>query len=317
MIPGGWLIDRRGPKFALAIVVFGSAAFVALTATVGFASNAATAIALLLVIRSLMGMLSSPLHPAAATAVSLDIPPARRSAANGLITGAALLGIACTYVVFGKLIDWFDWPGAFLITSMVTLGLGVLWMMYGPRREDAAYGSPSVARELTSDLNSERTLSFAWLSRHKNLILLTASYGAVGYFQYLFFYWMHHYFQRSAQAGRRLQSLLCEHPALGHGAGNAAGRMPLRPNPQELWLASGSASAGRYGHVRPVPCCSGWAFERPSRCGSSPGYRLPWACWAWQKGRFGSRPSKSVVRAAVFPRRSSTPAAMPAASSHR
>src|SRR6185436_1712168 len=28
----------------------------------------------------------------------------------------------------------------------------------------------------------------------RNLVLLTLSYAAVGYFQYLFFYWLHYYF---------------------------------------------------------------------------------------------------------------------------
>src|SRR5437588_3614878 len=44
MTPGGWLIDRVGPRLALAVMGFGSAAFVALT---GLAALGPTAVAML------------------------------------------------------------------------------------------------------------------------------------------------------------------------------------------------------------------------------------------------------------------------------
>jgi MFS family permease len=198
MIPGGWLIDWRGPRFSLAVVCFGSAVFIVLTASVGLASSALVALPLFLAIRASMGMLSAPLHPAAAKAVGLDIPLNRRSGANGLVTGAALLGIASTYIVFGRLIDWFDWPGAFLVAASATAVLGWLWARYGaaaPSPSDASHSASTALREPSS------TASGSFLARHKNLILLTLSYAAVGYFQYLFFYWMHYYFESVLELG--------------------------------------------------------------------------------------------------------------------
>lgn len=192
MIPCGWLIDRRGPKFALGMVWFGSALFVALTAAVSLVSTATAAIALVLVIRSLMGVVSAPLHPGAATAVGLYLPPAQRSKANGFVTGAALLGIAATYPLFGWMIDQLGWPAAFLVMSLVTAGFGGLWMIYGPRR--STHAVPEVARNVAPDQASTTSLSVPPWLRHRNLALLTLSYGAIGYFQYLFFYWVHHYF---------------------------------------------------------------------------------------------------------------------------
>src|SRR5437667_4125879 len=41
MIPGGWLIDGRGPRFALACMGLGSALFCALTGAIGFGLFAA------------------------------------------------------------------------------------------------------------------------------------------------------------------------------------------------------------------------------------------------------------------------------------
>src|SRR5436189_6388576 len=57
MIPGGWLIDRRGPRFALAWMGFGSALFCAFTGGIGFGFLPASQVWLgLLVVRSLMGL---------------------------------------------------------------------------------------------------------------------------------------------------------------------------------------------------------------------------------------------------------------------
>src|SRR6185295_1872979 len=69
MIPGGWLIDRRGPRFALACMGFGSALFCVFTGWIGLVILPATQVWFaLLLVRSLMGLLSAPLHPGAARA---------------------------------------------------------------------------------------------------------------------------------------------------------------------------------------------------------------------------------------------------------
>ena len=67
MIPGGWLIDRRGPRLALTCMGLGSALCCALTGGIGFGFLAAGQVWLaLLVVRSLMGLMTTPLHPGAA-----------------------------------------------------------------------------------------------------------------------------------------------------------------------------------------------------------------------------------------------------------
>jgi len=92
MIPGGWLIDRRGPRFALASMGLGSALFCAFTGGIGFGVVAAGSVWFaLLVVRSLMGLLSVPLHPGAARAAGNWFPPEQQSLANGLITRASSL----------------------------------------------------------------------------------------------------------------------------------------------------------------------------------------------------------------------------------
>jgi ACS family D-galactonate transporter-like MFS transporter len=191
MVPGGLLIDRFGSHTSLMIVSFGSALFVALTGMVGLAFRDSVSVLLaLLLVRGMMGVLSAPLHPALARSVAHWVPPRNGSRTNGLVNGAALVGIAVTPLLFGALIDRFDWPAAFLIMAVVTTALGAAWTVY-------AADKTSTESELTAEgVPQERVTprSLLALFRHRGLMLLTISYGCVGYFQYLFFYWMNYYF---------------------------------------------------------------------------------------------------------------------------
>lgn len=194
MIPGGSLIDRRGPKFALVCMGLGSALFCAFTGGIGFGIFAVGQVwCALLIVRSLMGLLSAPLHPGAARAAGNWFPIEQQSLANGLITGASILAYAAVHPIFGSLIDRFDWPLAFVITGGATAVLAVGWWMF-------AADTPLASQEsrLASTLAAESQSAVAPVGSSegsgRNLLFLTLSYAAVGYFQYLFFYWLHYYF---------------------------------------------------------------------------------------------------------------------------
>jgi len=194
MIPGGLLIDRLGARAALMTVGFGSAFFVAMTGIVGLSfQDAGSVLIALLIVRGLMGIVSAPLHPSLARSVGNWVAPKERSRTNGLVNGSALLGIAMTPPGFGALIDRFDWPAAFLIMGGLTAGLALVWTTYATNRP------------VETDLEAVATLPeeaieplVAWhlLFTQRSLMLLTLSYGAVSYFQYLFFYWINYYLEK-------------------------------------------------------------------------------------------------------------------------
>jgi ACS family D-galactonate transporter-like MFS transporter len=186
MIPAGWFVDRCGPRLALACMGIGSAVFCAFTGAIGFGFVAGTQVWFaLLLVRSMMGLLSAPLHPSAARAVGSWFPPQSQALANGLITGASILAYAVVHGVFGKLIDIMDWPRAFVMTGAMTAALAVAWYLFG-----ADYRSEEPKQERASDISP-----FVFgPTQTRGIVLLTLSYAAVGYFQYLFFYWLHYYF---------------------------------------------------------------------------------------------------------------------------
>jgi MFS family permease len=194
MIPGGLYIDRVGPRAALLTVVLGSAVFVAFTGVIGLTiRSGTTAFTALVVVRGLMGIVSAPLYPACAAGVGRWVPSGGRSRTNGLVSGSALVGVALTPLLFGALIDRFDWPGAFLIAACATLVLSAVWYVVAGTASDS---SRRREWDIEPTDNPAQEHSRWWsLLTNRSLLLLTLSYGAVGYFQYLFFYWMNYYFQ--------------------------------------------------------------------------------------------------------------------------
>tara|TARA_B100000029_G_scaffold48745_1_gene44571 strand:- start:374 stop:1633 length:1260 start_codon:yes stop_codon:yes gene_type:complete len=192
MLPGGWLIDRFGSSRVLGWFGLGMGTFVVLTGALGWISTTATTLLIgLLVIRGLAGVCNAPLHPGAAHVVSVVITPPRQATANGMITAGALVGIACCFPVFGWLIDVLGWQLAFVAGGATLVSCGLLWRVFA---------EPTLPQLAASDTvgpmgGNEDGRSLSRLLESGNIWLITLSYAAYGYFQYLFFYWMGYYFK--------------------------------------------------------------------------------------------------------------------------
>ena len=186
MMPGGWLIDRVGSGTAMTLLGLTMGVLVILTGTLGWMVTAPASLWLgLLLVRGVAGACSAPLHPGAAHAISDVMPPRGRATANGMVTAGALIGIACCYPVFGWLMDRLGWQWAFVVSGSILTGYGALWL---------ALAYPVLPIPVRSETATQTAAANWTLLRHGNLWLLTLSYALYSYFQYLFFYWMDHYF---------------------------------------------------------------------------------------------------------------------------
>jgi ACS family glucarate transporter-like MFS transporter len=204
MTPGGWFADRFGSRAALFVMSAGSAVFGALTGLTGFLFAGSAVLFVLLVVRGLMGIVNAPMYPSSARMVAHWLPPGQRAWANGLINGAAPFGIAMANLLFAFLMDAVGWRNAFVLTGLFTAVLAALWIgcttdfpSQHPRvnaEEWALLRSPGkrVSRKEAKDGGRG---GWQHLLGNRNLLLLTVSYAAVGYFEYLLAYWMEYYFK--------------------------------------------------------------------------------------------------------------------------
>lgn len=145
----------------------------------------------LILIRGLAGATSAPLHPGAARGVALWATPDTRATANGLVTAGALCGIAVAPRCLGMLIDLFGWPAACVIGGALLIVFALIWQRVAPSHELPSQRHASQNR-VPADVSTYR-LPYAqdtgvWrLFRNRSLLLLTLSYTALGYQQYVFF----------------------------------------------------------------------------------------------------------------------------------
>jgi MFS transporter, ACS family, D-galactonate transporter len=129
-IPGGWLIDRFGPRrlIAAATIAWGAFQSVAVVATGSIS---------LLLTRVGLGMAEAPLFPAGAKLSSIWLPPRERGRGAALMDAGSPLGAAFGGVIIAHLIVVFDsWRLAFLAAGIATMAIGMLAWWY--LRDDPA-----------------------------------------------------------------------------------------------------------------------------------------------------------------------------------
>jgi MFS family permease len=199
MLPGGWFIDRVGPAAALCWMGVGFGVCAMLTGALGWLGLPLISLWVgLIVVRAIAGISSAPLHPGAARGVALWAAPESRATANGLVTAAALVGVSITYPGFGWLMDKFDWPAALVIGGAALFGYALLWQWAAPRDAHRTPVSPAVgSASVVATVEPQHDPGAGWqrLFGNRSLLFLTASYTALGYLQYVFFYWVSYYFE--------------------------------------------------------------------------------------------------------------------------
>jgi ACS family glucarate transporter-like MFS transporter len=209
MTPGGWFGDRYGTRLSLGLMGIGLGVFAALTGEAGrIFTTGATLLAGFVVIRSIMGLFATPMYPSASRTIARWFPFSHRAHANGFIQGAAQFGTALTPLLFGHLMTQVGWPRAFMIVGAVTGLVGIVWLWYA-RNSPSQHGAVN-AKELAliqadpmpSDEKPDlRPAKWSNLLRNRSLLLLTLSYAAIGYFEYLFNFWQQHYFKDVRHVG--------------------------------------------------------------------------------------------------------------------
>jgi len=189
MIPGGHLSDRLGGRRTLGFMGIFSAVFTALTVAAGKPGLGVYigVIPALFVIRLGLGVVTAPLYPACARMTANWIPAVYHARVQGFIIAGSSAGAAISPLLFTWMLLHFRWRISFLVAAGVTAALGGFWLRY-------ARDYPPTVRPPVRSTTEAKQSSWTKVFADRNLMLLTFAYGALGYFQYIFFYWIYYYF---------------------------------------------------------------------------------------------------------------------------
>jgi ACS family glucarate transporter-like MFS transporter len=189
MIPGGHLTDLAGPRRTLTLMGLLSALFTLLIVAGGKPGLGAFMgiIPALFSIRLGLGVVTAPLYPACARMTANWIPFVYHARVQAFIMAGSSLGAAISPVLFTWMLIQFRWRTSFALAAAGTAALGLAWHWYARDYPPGARKPPAMSAK------RQRT-SWAKLFADRNLLLLTFAYGTLGYFQYIFFYWIYYYF---------------------------------------------------------------------------------------------------------------------------
>jgi MFS transporter, ACS family, D-galactonate transporter len=131
-IPGGWLIDRFGPRLIYGISLVGFSLFTLLQ---GFAKNFGTLFGL----RLGLGFAESPAFPSNSRVVAAWFPQKERALATGVYTAGEYVGLAVATPFLFWLLSSFGWHSIFIVTGVIGLVFGLVWFKVYREPKDSKY----------------------------------------------------------------------------------------------------------------------------------------------------------------------------------
>jgi MFS family permease len=207
MIPCGHLTDLLGARLTLTLMGLLSALFTLLIVVAGKPGLGAFIgiVPALFTIRLGLGVVTAPLYPACARMTANWIPFIYHARVQAFIIAGSALGAAIAPILFTWMLMQFRWRSSFALAAAVTTAVGLCWYLY------ARDYPPGATKPLAIEAKAHRA-SWAKLFADRNLVLLTFAYATLGYFQYIFFYWIYYYFGEiqhlSVQTSARYTTIL-------------------------------------------------------------------------------------------------------------
>jgi ACS family glucarate transporter-like MFS transporter len=199
--PGGVFGEKVGARIAMTAVAVAWGLLTILTALVPASGVLPVGglLAILVVIRFLVGATHAPLFPVTSGAVIARwFPVGGWGLPNGLTSTGLTLGAAATAPLLVWLMEHYGWRGSLLITAPIAFVLALAWWLV-VRNDPAEH--PMVGAAELALINAGRRPAEeegdegGWkrVLRNREILLLTVSYFCMNYVFFLFFNWFFFY----------------------------------------------------------------------------------------------------------------------------
>lgn len=218
--PGGRLADRFGPRLILTIGVFWWSVFTALTALIP--SGIAHALAVMILVRFVLGLGEAVVYPSSNRLVAAWIPSQERGIANGLIFAGVGFGAGVTPPLITYLLVTYGWRWSFYACALIGVVAGVIWHLMA---RNAPHQHPWMTPEERAHieaglpqakavLETQQALPWSQILRSKDVLAVTFSYFTYGYVAYIFFTWFFIYLSKVRGLDLRASALYAMLPFL-------------------------------------------------------------------------------------------------------
>jgi len=129
-IPGGWLLDRFGPRRVYAASIFAWSLFTMLQAASGWGAAFGGVVATLFVLRFLVGLAESPAFPANAKLVASWFPTVERGSASAIFNSSQYFAAMVFTPVMAAVVHWLGWREVYVFMGGAGMVLAVVWMRF-------------------------------------------------------------------------------------------------------------------------------------------------------------------------------------------
>ena len=187
-VPAGWLGDKVGARLVLGIsaIVWGALTLATGLLPGGLFKSAAGILAVLSMLRFLLGLAEASTYPVAAQAVHQWMQPSRRGTGSSMMLMGSSVASALTapFVAFCML--HFGWRESFYMTALVAFAVGLIWLSFARKAPlaETVETVPVSKRDFAAPLGEWLTL---------DVFLLSLSYASEGYLLFTFVSWLYIY----------------------------------------------------------------------------------------------------------------------------
>ncbi len=183
-LPGGWLVDKLGPRitFAASSLGWGLA-----TAACGLANS----ISALVGFRFVLGAVEAPSYPASSSTVTRWFPRQERSFAAATFNNGSKIGGTLAIPIISFLIALVGWRMTFVISGLVAViwALGWYWWYRDPRQHKTVSAQEVAFIEENQDPETGAPMSIRQLLRQRTMQAMMAGFFCINFVSYFFFTW--------------------------------------------------------------------------------------------------------------------------------